>query len=45
MRGVNTFKWQEAKKIEIKSMNTNEVWETEAVSNGAKIVGCKGSTR
>jgi hypothetical protein len=25
MRGVNTFKWQEAKKIEIKSMNTNEV--------------------
>jgi hypothetical protein len=25
----------------MKSMNTNEVWETEAVSNGAKTVGCK----
>jgi hypothetical protein len=29
----------------MKSMNTNEVWETEAVPNGAKIVGCKWSTR
>jgi hypothetical protein len=26
MRGVNTSKWQEAKEIEMKSMNTNEVW-------------------
>jgi hypothetical protein len=25
MRGVNTSKWQEAKKIEMKSMNNNEV--------------------
>jgi predicted peroxiredoxin len=45
MRGVNTSKCQEAKEIEMKSMNTNEVWETEAIPNGAKIVGCKGSTR
>jgi hypothetical protein len=45
MRGVNTSEWQEAKEIEMKSMNTNKVWETEAVPNGAKIVGCKGSTR
>jgi hypothetical protein len=29
----------------MKLMNTNEVWETEAVPNGAKTVGCKGSTR
>jgi hypothetical protein len=29
----------------MKLMNTNEVWETEAVTNGAKTVGCKGSTR
>ncbi len=45
MRGVNTSKWQEAKEIEMKSMNANEVWETEAVPNGAKTVGYKGSTR
>jgi hypothetical protein len=25
MRDVNTSKWQEAKEIEMKSMNTNEV--------------------
>jgi hypothetical protein len=29
----------------MKSMNTNEVWGKEAVPNGAKTVGCKGSTR
>jgi hypothetical protein len=45
MRGGNMSKWQEAKEIEMKSMNTNEVWEIEAFSNGAKTVGCKGSTR
>jgi hypothetical protein len=28
MRGINTSKWQEAKEIEMKSMNTNKVWET-----------------
>jgi hypothetical protein len=41
MRGVNTSEWQETKEIEMKSMNTNEVWETEVVPNGAKTVGCK----
>jgi hypothetical protein len=25
IRDVNAYKWQEAKKIEMKSMNTNEV--------------------
>jgi hypothetical protein len=45
MRDVNTSKWQEAKEIRMKSMNTNEVWEIEAVPNEAKTVGCKGSTR
>jgi hypothetical protein len=45
MRGVNTSKWQEAKEIKMKSMNTKKVWEIEEVSNGAKTVGCKGSTR
>jgi hypothetical protein len=28
MRDINTSKWQEAKEIEMKSMNTNKVWET-----------------
>jgi hypothetical protein len=45
MRDVNTSEWREAKEIEMKSMNTNEIWETEAVPNGAKTVGYKGSTR
>jgi hypothetical protein len=44
-RGVNTSKWQEAKEIEMKSMNTNEVSETETVPNTAKTAGCNGSTR
>jgi hypothetical protein len=29
----------------MKLMNSNEVWETEVVPNGAKIVGYKGSIR
>jgi hypothetical protein len=45
MGDINTSEWQEAKKIEMKLMNTNEVWEIEAVPNGAKTVGCKRSTR
>jgi hypothetical protein len=45
MTGINTSKWQEAKEIKMKSMNTNEVWEIEAVPNEAKIVGCKGFTK
>jgi hypothetical protein len=45
MRDVNTSKWEEAKEIKMKLMNTNEVWEIEAVPNGAKTLGCKWSTR
>ena len=41
MRSVYSFKWQEAMKIEMNSMNTNEIWDLEVISNGAKIVGCK----
>jgi hypothetical protein len=26
---------------EMKSMNTNKVWDLEEISKGAKIVGCK----
>ena len=27
--------------VEMNSMNTNDVWDLEVISNGAKIVGCK----
>jgi hypothetical protein len=29
----------------MKSMITNNIWDSEVISNGAKTVGCKGSTR
>ena len=45
MRGVHSSKWQEAKEDEIKSINTNDIWELEVISNGANTVGCNGSTR
>ena len=45
MRSVYSFKWQEAMKAEINSMNTNDVWDLEVIQNEAKIVGCNGSTR
>ena len=45
MRGVHSSKWQEAKKDEMKSINTNDVWDLEEISNGAKTVGCNGSAR
>ena len=41
MRSVYSFKWQEAMKAEINSMNTNDVWDLEEISNGAKTVGCE----
>ena len=41
MRSVYSFKWQEAMEVEINSMNTNDVWDLEEISNGAKIVGCE----
>ena len=40
MRSVYLFKWQEAMKVEINSMNTNDVWDLKVIPNGAKIVGC-----
>ena len=45
MRGVHSSKWQEAKEDEMKSINTNDVWDLEEISNGANTVGCNGSTR
>ena len=45
MIGVHSSKWQEAKEHEIKSINTNDVWDLEEIPNGAKTVGCNGSTR
>ena len=40
MRSVYSFKWQEAMKVEMNSMNTNDVWDLEVISNGAKTVSC-----
>ena len=40
MRSVYSFEWQEAIKVEMNSMNTNDVWDLEVISNGAKTVGC-----
>ena len=40
MRSVYSFKWQEAMKVEINSMNTNDIWDLEVIPNGVKIVGC-----
>ena len=28
-------------KVEMNSMNTNDVWDLEVIPNGAKTVGCK----
>ena len=41
MRCVYSFKWQEAMKVEMNSMNTNDVWDLDKILNGAKTVGCK----
>ena len=41
MRSVYSFKQQEAMKVEMNSMNTNEVWNLEEIPNGAKRVDCK----
>ena len=41
MRSVYSFKWQEAMKVEMNSMNTNDVWDLEEIPDGAKTVGCK----
>ena len=41
IRSVYLFEWQEAMKVEMNSMNTNDIWALEEISNGTKIVGCK----
>ena len=41
MRNVYSSKWQETMKVEINSMNTNDVWDLEEITNRAKTVGCK----
>ena len=45
MRGVHSSKWQEAKQDEMKSINTNDVWDLEEILNGAKTVDCNESIR
>jgi len=40
MRSVYSFKWQEVMKVEIKSMNTNDVCDLEVIPNIANTVGC-----
>jgi hypothetical protein len=41
IRSDNSSKWLEAMEDEIKSISTNEVWDLEPISKGAKTVGCK----
>ena len=41
MRSAHSSKWLKAMQDEMKSMNTNDVWDLEKIPNGAKIVGCK----
>ena len=41
MGSVYSSKWQEAMEVEINSMNTNDVWDLEEISNRAKTVGCE----
>ena len=41
MRSAHSSKWLEAMQDEIRSMNTNCVWDLEAIFKGAKTVGCK----
>ena len=39
MKSVYSFKWQEAMEVKINSMNTNDFWDLEVISHGAKTVG------
>jgi hypothetical protein len=41
MRSDHSLKRLEAMQDEMKSMNTNDVWDLEEIPNGAKTVGCK----
>ena len=40
MKSVYSFKWQETMKVKMNSVNTNDVWDLEVISNRAKTVGC-----
>ena len=40
MRSVYSFKWQEAMKVKMNSMNTNDVQDLEEIPNGVKRVRC-----
>jgi hypothetical protein len=41
MRGAHSSKWLEAMEDEMRSMNTNRVWDLEEILKGAKTIGCK----
>ena len=41
MRSVHSSKWLEAMEDEMKSMNSNGVWDLEDIPKWAKTVGCK----
>ena len=41
MRSGHSSEWLETMKDEMKSLNTNDVWDLEETSKGAKTVGCK----
>ena len=41
MRSTHSSKWLEAMQDEIRSMNTNGVWDLEIIPKEAKTVGCK----
>ena len=41
MRSVHSSKWLEAMEDEMKSINSNGVWNLEDIPKGAKTVGCK----
>jgi hypothetical protein len=41
MRSAHSEKWLEAMQDEIKSMNTNKIWDLETIPKGAKTVGYK----
>ena len=41
MRNAHSLKWFEAMQDEMRSMNTNGVWDLETIPKGAKTIGCK----
>ena len=41
MRSAHSSKWLEAMEDEMRSMSTNDVWDLEEISKGAKTLGYK----